>query len=349
MQKTILFRVDASATMGMGHLLRCLALAQAFENSDNSFRIVFAINQVTQPFCVQRDDWYGELVVLPEQALHQEPEWLANYCLHQRVVAIVLDGYQFDTAYRRALLPIATKKILFDDNNNSGLLYADLVINGASNAPQLAYELTAPKAIFCLGEPYRMLRQEFIAPQYKLPWSHRDKLTVVLGGSDPGNLSLKILKQLELMHVSATITLATGGAYAYTEQLKDYLKQSALDVEHLENCQHMAVLFGQSRLVLSAAGGSQFELFAMHTPSLLLVIAENQRNATEQTAIQGWCESIDCVDKDNILLVCQRLIELWETPQQLEAMHQHANSCTQYDGASKVIACINKMLNEVPA
>uniref|UniRef100_UPI0030F3E0DD PseG/SpsG family protein n=1 Tax=Paraglaciecola sp. TaxID=1920173 RepID=UPI0030F3E0DD len=274
-----------------------------------------------------------------------EPTFLAQYCEQHDVAALVLDGYQFDSEYRQALSQIAVKHIVFDDNNDSGSLCADLVINGASNAQQLGYEKTAPLAQLCVGSTYRLLREEFTHAELKLPWYLRSKLTLVMGGSDPRNLSIKILKQLAQQQFVAKITLATGGAYGHVDKLKQFLAHSSLKVEHLSNCQTMAELFGQSLLAVSAAGGSQFELQAMYTPALLLVIADNQRNATLQAAKQRWCEAIDCESNDNISLICQRLTDLWSKQQQLELMHQNAQLLAPNNGASKVAQCILQLLS----
>lgn len=351
MLNTLLFRVDANATMGMGHLLRCLALAQALvkksEQEQTSLKIVFVVKADTVSLCKQRQDWCGELLVLPEHLPQaDEPAYLAAYCKRQQVAALVLDGYQFATQYRQSLSEIAVKHIIFDDNNDSGPLFADLVINGASNAEQLAYAVSAPQAVLCVGSAYRLLRQEFNHPDYKLEWYLRSKLTLVMGGSDPRNFSIKILRQLEQQGFRAKITLATGGAYAHVDELKQFLSQSALHVEHLQNCQTMAELFGQSLLVVSAAGGSQFELQAMYSPALLLVIADNQRNATLQAAKQAWCEAINCITEDNIELICERLTDLWSKHQQLELMHDNCKSLPQHDGASKVADCILQLISQ---
>ena len=353
MQKTILFRVDANTTMGMGHLLRCLALAQALvkksEQAQNSLKIVFVVKPVTESLCRTRSDWCGDILVLPEHLPQaDEPAFLRDYCERQPVAALVLDGYQFDSHYRQNLSKIAVKHIVFDDNNDSGPLFADLVINGASNAEQLAYAVTAPQAALCVGSNYRLLRQEFNHAEFKLDWQRRSKLTLVMGGSDPRNFSLKILRHLEQQSFAAKITLATGGAYGHTNELKHFLMQSSLNIEHLQNCQAMAELFGQSLLVVSAAGGSQFELQAMFTPALLLVVAANQRNATAHAAKQGWCEAIDCESNDNITLICQRLTDLWSQHQQLKLMHENSQFLAPHDGTSKVAECVLQLISGIP-
>ena len=334
----LLFRVDASAQMGMGHLMRCLALAQAMRLAYPDLAMYFAMRAGSVPYAQSREDWLGELIILPEPlVLVDEPLWLAQICAQHSIGMIILDGYQFDQAYRQQLHPLPCMKVLFDDNNNSGFLFADAVINGASNAAQLGYQTSAPGAVLCVGEAYRILRQEFAADSARLPWAQRQALTIVMGGSDPLNLSLKIIQALEQAAFTDQIILVTGAAYQHLASLQQFIQHSELRVNHRHNCQHVAEVFSQSRLVVSAAGGSQFELAACFCPTLLLVVADNQRNATAQAITQGWCQSLDMLQGTDADLIVDKLITLWASQDALEHMHEAAKQHGDWLGAARVV------------
>ncbi|KXI27907.1 UDP-2,4-diacetamido-2,4,6-trideoxy-beta-L-altropyranose hydrolase [Paraglaciecola hydrolytica] len=339
----VVFRVDASSSMGMGHLLRCLALAQALDQHPAVKAIIFVMLAASKPFAKSRTDWVGDIVILPADLPQQaEPQWLSDFCQRQQVDVLALDGYQFDADYRQALSSIPSVFVLFDDMNNSGDLYCDLVINSASNADALEYQSTAPQASLCLGDKYRILRREFVQKDYCLPWAERDGLVVVMGGSDPFNVSLQILQTLEQHKFSHQIKLATGGAYAHHAELGAFLTQTNLQVEHLQNCQQMAQLFGEAKLVISAAGGSQFELLACQSPALLVIVAANQRNATQAAAKQGWCQAIDYCAKPDIAELAQRTLQLWQQDLLLEQMFQTAGQYADTAGAERVVTEILK-------
>jgi UDP-2,4-diacetamido-2,4,6-trideoxy-beta-L-altropyranose hydrolase len=340
----ILFRVDAGSSIGMGHLMRCLALAQALKNVN--VQPFFAVNKSTLKLCESRSDWCGEILLLAEHmSAAEETSHLECMLLEKQIDALVLDGYQFAQAYRQRLSSLDCRLILFDDNNDTGELYADLVINGAQNAPSLGYRKTAPVACYCLGEQYRVLRQEFIQ-QANNCWQERKLLTLCMGGSDQKQLSLPLLKALEVQGFNNPICLITGDAYPVLENLQSFLKQSTMAVKHIHSCQHIADVFSQSRLVVSAAGGTQFELAACQSPSILLVVADNQVNASLQASQQGWCEMFDLRSEVNLKLLAKKITELWANEQSLITMHQQAQKHSEVGGAERVVRAIISLLKD---
>ncbi|MDP5029278.1 MAG: UDP-2,4-diacetamido-2,4,6-trideoxy-beta-L-altropyranose hydrolase [Paraglaciecola sp.] len=333
----IVFRVDATVTMGMGHLLRCLALAQGLVKQDPTVSITFVLRAESVSLAQSRQDWVGHIVILPrELSQAQEPQWLASYCQTHNIQVIILDGYQFQVDYRQALARIPVQNVVFDDNNDSGPLAADLVINGASNAASLGYEDTAPDAILCVGNDYRILREEFVEGRYRLPWAQRNAVVLVMGGSDADNLTLQILQGLEQCAFKPCVTVVTGGAYAHLAKLRQFLQHSQLTSLHLDNCQQMAALFGQAKLVVSAAGGTQFELLACDCPALLLVVADNQANAAAQAVTQGWCQLVDVRGQANIHEVVAAIEHLCAQPDMLRTMHEKATCLADTQGTARV-------------
>ncbi|WJG11264.1 UDP-2,4-diacetamido-2,4,6-trideoxy-beta-L-altropyranose hydrolase [Aliiglaciecola sp. LCG003] len=336
-----MLRVDASSQIGLGHLMRCISLAEALTKQGLSCH--FAVNQQAVDICQSRPDWGWEISVVPYlDDTEKQLQWLQQQLEAGHFSALVLDGYHFDQSFRQALNQIHCFHVCFDDTNQLSQLHTDLVINGASNAEKLNYQSTATDAVLCLGEQYRVLRGEFTQPA-TFTLKERSYLTITMGGSDPFDLTLPLLQQLQRAGFGDTIQLITGAAYPVLAQLNEFLQQSRLKVKHSHNCQSMAQIFNQSRLVISAAGGSQFELQACGCPSLLLVVADNQFNATNQAATQGWCELWDMRRSDKaeqIEVLVEHLMILWQQQQLLEKMSQRAYQTRDIQGAQRVANAI---------
>lgn len=297
---SVCFRVDASPSIGVGHLMRCLALAQILD--EQLIEVYFFIRQTTRESCLSRHDWVGRLCVIPHEITQEEEaHWVSKQVSKLDASLLVVDGYQFHHQYRAQLQALlgthAIPLALFDDTNSdlsdSGLLHADIVINSAPDAARLDYNTTAPQAKLCLGSEYRLLRQEFYV-QDAVPWEQRHGLTLVMGGSDVNNLTIPLLEALETKAFSEPVRVLTGSAYPFAAELKQVLDRSNLAIQHLPRCQTVAEVFSYTKLVVSAAGSTQFELLACGTPAILATVANNQLPAALSAQQQGWCRVVDC-------------------------------------------------------
>lgn len=340
----IIFRVDADSKKGVGHLMRCLALGQSLFNSNCD--VIFAVRPNTKKICLTRQDWVGRIKVIPDSvALDQEVQWLADVVLSEAVDVLCLDGYQFDHQYRQSLFNIPCKHICFDDQNQFIDLPTHLVINGARNASELGYQKSAPQAVHCIGDKFRILRQEFIH-EPEVPWSKKSNLTLVFGGSDPANVTLPLLEGLDLIEFKGNITVVTGPAYPNLQKLHKFLATTDLIVEHQHDCQQIARIFSQSKLTITAAGGSQFEVMVCGSPAILVVVADNQLNATRQAAQEGWCEMLDVRTGIPAINTAKRIKQLWDKNENLKIMGQRALLLADKNGAARVVRALIALISE---
>jgi UDP-2,4-diacetamido-2,4,6-trideoxy-beta-L-altropyranose hydrolase len=123
--------------------------------------------------------------------------------------------------------------------------------------------------------------------------------------------------------------------------LAEVIKSSGLDITHLHDCQSMAEELVNTKLALSAAGGSQFELLACATPSILVVVAENQTLASQDAATQGWCQVVNSDATSTDEWVTQGL-SLWQQPERLLGMHQKALLYAVVDGAKNIVELMSE-------
>jgi UDP-2,4-diacetamido-2,4,6-trideoxy-beta-L-altropyranose hydrolase len=345
--KSVLFRVDASAKIGLGHLMRCLALAQHLV--DRKIEVTFAMLSSTVPFCKTRSDWVGNIHVVTEERGTDGSQSLKDYIEASQFDWVILDGYQFTPTYRQTLSSSSAKLALFDDENNSGQLFADLVINGANHAVSAGYEKTASGAALCLGDEFRILRPEFISTKFN-HWADRNGLVVNFGGSDPLGLTIPVLEALDSINrrreaqTPLKVNVITGAAYKNIDKLRAVLSCLSYQVNHLHDSPTISSVFKHARLALSAAGGTQFELLACHTPSILVVVADNQKSATLEAEKQGWCATFQLTET-TLSMLAEKVLLLWNDEQQLIEMHQQTKLYSVAEGAEKVIEAMHLHLS----
>jgi UDP-2,4-diacetamido-2,4,6-trideoxy-beta-L-altropyranose hydrolase len=275
----VLFRTDANARIGSGHLMRCLALAQAVRAEGDEVRFLVSedsasfdsrIAAVTgfPPFkigCCPGDA--RDLNQTLKLTQHLSPGW------------VVLDGYQFGPEFSAALKQSKHKVLVIDDLGQAGPYTADLVLNQNTYASEAIYADRESYTDLLLGPRFALLRTEFANwrgwhPNCK--YLGRNVL-LTMGGADPPNATRSVLcamRHIGLpdLHVKALL----GAANAHRESIKEAAGKVDFKVEVIESITEMAELMAWADVAISAAGSTCWELTFMGLPALLISLAENQ-------------------------------------------------------------------------
>jgi UDP-2,4-diacetamido-2,4,6-trideoxy-beta-L-altropyranose hydrolase len=199
----LLIRADAGLQTGAGHVMRCLALAHACRAQGGE--AVFLSHCESQALCQRIRELGFELVSL--EAPHPAPTDLrTTLSLLAQLTAdqwrstptfVVLDGYHFDSAYQQAIQDEGRRLLVIDDTGHLPHYAADVLLNHGLLAAQTPYLLNVT-TIPLLGSRYALLRPEFLAWrdwQREIPTVAR-RVLVTLGGSDPHNVTRKVMLAL---------------------------------------------------------------------------------------------------------------------------------------------------------
>ena len=334
----LLFVVEVSSESGIGHLMRCLALAQAAQ--ERGINSVFFVPAFAQRICKTRHDWCGTIVVA-EQNSSTSLSLIEQRLQKKRTLGIVVDGYHFDQAFIERVSQLCFPLLILDDVKSPICQYAHLITNPAGVDWKSDYQSINPHATLCLGPRYRLLRRSFRQPP-ALPLSRRHCLTISFGGSDPKHFTLPVLKAVVKYLQDVPIRVVTGPGFTQQTELGEFLTCCDAPVQHIHNGQDMADIWVNSRLTIAAAGGSQFELVACSSPSVLVVVADNQISATTQAVEQGWCEWWDARQALNVDLLAQKISNLWNDEKQLSQMYarsEHASYLAGTDNLLDALIC----------
>jgi len=272
MNNLILFHADSRPDAGMGHVMRCLALARE-------------LNMPASFLC-----WPNEAVLkLVKQAGFlffplQDEKGLYEQVKNLSPAAVVVDSYRVSSAELAPVKREVPLLIVIDDLNDR-YLPADLLINGNITARNLGY---IPDKRLLLGPEYVLLREEFRNCPPKKIVERARKLMVTVGGSDPLDLMLPVLNELSGLdlHIKAVI----GPHFKSGERLKSIAKRQksffTASIELVEN-PDMADLMHWADMAVSAGGSTLYELCATGTPAVVLAIADNQVSAARALDKQG--------------------------------------------------------------
>jgi UDP-2,4-diacetamido-2,4,6-trideoxy-beta-L-altropyranose hydrolase len=284
---TLCIRADANDAMGTGHVMRCLALAQAW--GERGGRVVL-LSRALSGALAERAAAEGLTVRSLEGDGGSLADAEATLAAARQVGAqwLVLDGYHFSPAYRRALEAGGVSLLVVDDLADTDLGAADLVLNQNVYAQAAMYP---GRSGLLLGCEHALLRREFRATARAAVAPVARRVLVTLGGSDPDNATERVADALSTLRDDGRlhVQLIVGAVNRHRERLEELLPnwQEVHDTEILVNPRALPELMRTADVAISAAGGTCWELAALGVPTLLVVIADNQRLNAETLAARG--------------------------------------------------------------
>lgn len=275
----LIFRADGSSTIGLGHVVRTLALADMVGAGPTDCFVARtppdAVRALVQAAGLQ-------LVELPDQPYEQEAEFLATRFL-QPADVVVLDSYHFDTRYQQQLKASGCRLVCIDDLRR-GFFVADLIINHSPGVTPAMYE-ALPTTRFCLGPAYSLLRPPFLQ-HARPPQPPADVTSVLLcfGGADPLQLTARCLAALLPQPAIRRVGLLMGGASTASSEvaaLREAYPETELEEFRGLGAEAMVQVLARYDAVVCPASTILIESLALGKPALTGYFVDNQRHLAD--------------------------------------------------------------------
>lgn len=299
----LLFRADARADLGGGHVMRCLSLADALSR-----------HEVDIAFCTNAD----ALLHAPALARHPYPvcvtESLSDITVppgwHPRPHVVIADLYDQTAAHERVWREQARRLVVIEDL--PGRRHdCDLIIDPQDRASAQDYAERAPGSRVCLGPDYALLRPGFAAARHDSLMRDRSRVrrvVISMGLTDVGASSARLARSLldlaEDIEISVILgPLAPSRAILEPIATTEPRLELAIDVDDME--QRLA----GCDLVIGAGGGSALERCVLGVPSLICPVAENQWPLTRALAARNAVRIIDPFEPERALAEIFRTLD----------------------------------------
>jgi len=339
--RMLLVRADADGRIGSGHVMRCLALAQAWQDRGGKCTFVGSI----ESDALRRrlvDEGCG-VVALP----HRHPD-SGDLAAMRRLVAeqqqmdsgwVVLDGYHFDAAYQQAVRGSGRPLLVVDDCGHLPHYQADILLNQNAHAGEIAYDATA-ETVRLMGLRYLLLRQEFFSGNRGGGdvVGRARRLLVTLGGADACNVTAKVIDALLHLKVpDLEARIVVGALNPHRRELEEHLRKASFEGELLTSVDDMASLMRWADLAISGAGSTCWELAAMGVPCVVTVLADNQERLASSLAAAGACVNLGWYHQWQAGEGAELLAELLEDAERRQALRGQGLRLVDGRGAERVV------------
>jgi UDP-2,4-diacetamido-2,4,6-trideoxy-beta-L-altropyranose hydrolase len=281
--RALLFRCDANPSIGIGHVMRCLALAQAWRAVGG--HSVFAAAELPSGLTTHlRGDGFDLVHLQQSRGTIEDANATSQAARSASADWVVIDGDAFGTDFIHVVRDSNKRVLLIDDFAKRESFPADLIWNPNIGASEEDYRRKNFHARLLLGSPYIPLRREFTSLKLERRFPDQAKrILVTLGGSDPENLAPRIVGALRDVD-ALRLTVVAGPGYEHWDALQPL---SAPAIRLLQNRSDMPALMHDADLAITAAGGTLWELLYCRCAVLSYSRNPVQARVVDQVAKRG--------------------------------------------------------------
>lgn len=307
----LLIRADGSTNIGTGHVMRCLALAQAWQDSGG--RPLFAMGMEAPALTDRLKSEEIEVVYLSaEPGSPEDAAMTADLAKKMGAGWVMVDGYHFGSDYQRIIKESGLRLLFIDDNGHADHYYADIVLNQNLHANKNMYIKKENYTRLLLGLSYTLIRREFL--NLRIERSAPDiarNVLITMGGSDPDNMTLKVIRALKYVTLDGLkFIVVVGGGNPFYSELKSAAQEQGSTVILKNNVRDMAVLMAQAEAAISSGGSSIWELALMGVPVLGLARAKQEYQLLEEANRCGVAMSLGYFDDIDLSAIGEAFIIL---------------------------------------
>ena len=334
----LLIRADAGCDIGVGHVMRCLALAQAWQDQGGS--AIFALAK-TAPAIEEKLRTENCIVESVPGRIGSNEDAGCTAGLGRRHAAawIVLDGYRFDPNYQGTIKDIGFKLLMIDDLGGSQAYFADLILNQNVHAAEAMYPNRQGQSRCLLGSRFALLRREFRSVPVREQRTEARRVLITMGGSDPGNATARVLDALRAIPERLEVKVVVGPANSSAEGLTRALP-GAHQIQIISNPDFMVDLMSWADIAVSAAGSTVWEMCRLGLPAILISIADNQEPGAEELGRKGIAVYLGPRENARSSDITNAVVEVLRSPERRTRMSRAGQRLVDGRGAERVVTAL---------
>lgn len=332
--KLAIFRFDAGPSIGLGHAVRCGALADVLAAAGWRIGLALGPEGLAAAPRLSESGYDIETLDGADETRALINRWPGGCDL------LVVDHYGRSAAFEREARPWARLVLAFDDSPNRQH-DCDLLLDPAARPEERTYEpLSARGTRLLLGPQYALLRRSFIERREASLARHRTagkvrRMLVGLGATDPADLTSRVIESVATAVPGAAIDILLGKAAPHLDRVRSRIAGRP-GMRLLLDPPDVADIMAAADLAVGAAGSTSFERAYLGLPGVSLVVASNQESIAGLLQERGAARVIDGRSGDPAPEIGRALRELAGDDARRRRMSEAGASIADGQGAERV-------------
>jgi UDP-2,4-diacetamido-2,4,6-trideoxy-beta-L-altropyranose hydrolase len=349
----ITFRADASTQIGVGHVMRCLTLANALQKRDVQTVFIcrhlpqylesILISSGHQVLRLNSAPNSDPLDDLPQSKLlgvsqHQDAAETIAALDNVKLDWIIVDHYGIDARWETSLRAKASRIMAIDDTADR-MHDCDVLLdqNFYLNADKRYVGKVPPTCALLLGPRYALLRDEFRVWRTKTNprTGPVKKILVFFGGMDAGNHTGRTIEVLsQICGTEIAVDVVIGAEHSQLQEINSQCLQYNFNC-HVETSR-MAELMSNADFCIGAGGSATWERCSVGLPSLIVSLANNQIEITSALDSFGACQYLGSQSVANNATMRHAILEILRNPDRPFTMSTKAFSLVDGLGVDRL-------------
>lgn len=362
----VTFRCDSSISIGIGHVMRCLTLANALKiqgvkcsficrrHEGNIISLIekqgFIVYQLTSNSVFHRP--YSKSGHLSWLGISQEQDAKeCTFILNQiKPDWLIIDHYALDSTWEKTLRPYCKKIMVLDDladRNHE----CDLLLDQSIGRQQSDYRNYLPlKTKLLLAPKYLLLRKPFLDTALKSKESRPRKVIknvfISMGGMDNHNYISQILLAIIDLHKESPISvnIIISSQAPHINEIHSLQKQLPFHINIYDKCvaEDLADFMMKADIAISASGFTSYELVCMHVPTLLIPLSDIQYKVAKELVKFAPVYILDFKTKNIENEIKRKVFSIVKLTEFYKDIKNQSHECFYIDGKGlqRVIQCL---------
>lgn len=334
-------RTDINEIIATGHLMRCIAIADAAKQLGEDVTFILADEQGKDD--IEKRGYSTIILHTKWSDMEAELEKLQEIIKQYNITSMLVDSYQVTERYLKELS--RNIKILYIDDWAREHYSVSALICYMSHWKTLKHKECYFNAKLMLGLAYAPVRSVFQNLGEKEIRSEVENVLLLSGGTDNYDMLSKMLGILKTKEFKEIVAIC-GRYYANTEALIEEYRDYE-NIRILRAVENIEDYMQEADLAISAGGTTLYELCACGTPTISYAIVDNQIENVNGFAQEGIIEYAGDVRYDDVLDNINELVDKYRHDRGLRKMlSKSMQLMVDGNGASRIVEEWKRLLKE---